>query len=160
MDTILIATQDPHTSTAMRRILSPDERIHVANSVDQVWELIKTGACDCLFIDLSLMEKLSDKLDHKEDTKVLVQHIKGLRPLMAIVIIAGNDDVRKAVRYVKKGANNYITAPFDAHEVRLVMDEISMERRRHSELSYLRERMWKDDSLDIVQTLSPNEKSV
>jgi len=160
MDTILIATQDPHTSAAMRRTLSPDGRIQVADSADQVWELIKIGACDCLFIDLCLMEALSDTLGHKRDPKTLVQHIKGLRPLMAIVIIADNADVRKAVSYVKNGVNNYITAPFDADEVLLVIDEISIERRQQSELSYLRERMWKDESLDIVQTLSPTMKRV
>ena len=160
METILIATQDPRTNTAMRRILSPGGRIHVADSADQIWELIKTEACDCLFIDLPLMEALSDTLDRKDDPKALVKHLKGLRPLMAIVIIAGNNDVRNAVRYMKNGANNYITAPFDADEVRLVIDEISREQRRQSELSYLRERMWMDESLDIVQTLSPTMKKV
>ena len=160
MDTILIATQNPHTNTAIRRILSPDDHIQSADSPNQIWETIRTIACDCLFIDLSLMEALADILDHSTNPKTLMQKLKVLRPLMAIIVVAGNDDVREAVRYMKNGATNYITAPIDPDEVRLVIDEISKERRRQLELAYLRERIWKDDSLDIVQTLSPTMKKV
>ena len=160
MDTILVATQDPHTNTAIRGSLSPDDQIHMAESPDQILETIQTVACDCLFIDLSLMETLPGTPNRSTDPKARVQHLKDIRPLMAIIVIAGNDDVRDAVGYMKNGANNYITAPIDADEVRLVIDEISSERRRQSELAYLRERIWKDDSLDIVHTLSPKMKKV
>ena len=160
MDTILIATQDPHTNTAIRRILSPDDNIHIADSADQIWETIKTTVCDCLFIDLSLLEGLSFTPDRSTDPKTPVQHLKDLRPLMAIILIADNNDIRNAVQHMKNGANNYITAPIDADEVRLVIDEISRERRRLSELAYLRERILNDDSLDIVPTLSPRMKKV
>jgi DNA-binding NtrC family response regulator len=160
MNTILIAAHHPRTPVAMRSVLSLGGRIHVADSADQICELINTESCDCLFIDLSQMEALSDTLGLKENPKALIQHLKGLRPLMAIVIIAGKDDIREAVRYVKNGANNYITAPFDADEVGLVIDEITMEQCRQSELFYLRERMWKNESLDSLQTLSPTMRKV
>ena len=160
MDNILIATKHPHTQTALSKILSPDDQIHVADSPDQILKTIKTIACDCLFIDFSLMETLPGSPDHSTGPKARVQHLKDLRPRMAIIVIAGNNDVRKAVGYMKSGASNYITAPIDAHEVCLVIDEISNERRRQSELAYLRERIWKDGSLDIVQTLSPTMKKV
>ncbi len=160
MDTVLIATQDPHTNTAIRSVLSPDDQVHIADSSDQILETIKNIACDCLFIDLSLMEALPVTLDRLADPKPPAEQLKDLRPLMAIIVIAGNDDIRDAVRYMKNGANNYITAPIDTDEVRLVIDEILRERRRQSELAYLRERIWKDDSLDIVQTLSPKMKKV
>ncbi|MBR9984527.1 MAG: sigma 54-interacting transcriptional regulator, partial [Desulfosarcina sp.] len=160
MDTILIASRDPHTNAAIRRIVSPDDQIHVADSSDQILETIQSITCDCLFIELSLMEALHSTLVGSTDSKTPIQHLKDLRPLMAIILIAGNEDVRDAVRYMKSGASNYITTPIDADEVRLVVDEISRERRRQSELAYLRERIWKDDSLDIVHTLSPRMKKV
>jgi DNA-binding NtrC family response regulator len=160
MDTILVATQDPQTNTAIRRILSPDDQIHMADSPDQIIKTIKTIACDCLFIDLSLMETLPGTPGHSTGPRARVQHLKDIRPLMAIIVIAGNNDVRNAVGYMKSGASNYITAPIDAHELRLVIDEISSERRRQSELTYLRERILEEDSLDIVNTLSPKMKKV
>lgn len=160
MDTFLIATPDPLTNSAIGRLLSREGRIAIVDSPDRIRENIQTVACDCLFIDISLMEALSDPLDASADPKMLVRHLKQMRPLMDIIVIVGNDQVRNAVRYMKNGASNYITAPVDADEVRLVIDEISRERRRQSELAYLRERIWTDDSLDIVQTLSPKMKSV
>ncbi|MGA6925853.1 MAG: sigma-54 dependent transcriptional regulator [Desulfosarcina sp.] len=160
MDTFLIATPDPRTNSAIGRLLSREGRIAIADSPDRIRENIQTVACDCLFIDISLMEALSDPLDSSADPKMLMRHLKEMRPLMDIIVIVGNDEVRNAVRYMKNGASNYITAPVDADEVRLVIDEISRERRRQSELAYLRERIWKDDSLDIVQTRSPKMKSV
>jgi DNA-binding NtrC family response regulator len=160
MDTILIATQDPQTNTAIRRVVSPDDQIHIADSSDQILETIKSITCDCLFIELSLMEALHGTLVGETDSKAPIQHLKDLRPMMAIIVVAGNDGVRDAVRCVKNGASNYITTPIDTDEVRLVIDEISRERRRQCELAYLRERIWKDDSLDIVHTRSPKMKKV
>jgi DNA-binding NtrC family response regulator len=160
MDTILIATLDPATTAAIRSILSREGQITIAASPEQIREHLTTTACECLFIDVSLMEALSTALDRPADPKALVQRLKELRPLMAIVIIAGNDDLRKAVRYMQNGVSNYITAPVDPDEVRLVVDEIFKERRRQSELAYLRDRIWKDDSLDIVRTLSPKMQKV
>ena len=156
MDTFIIATQDPRTNTVIGSILSEGSRSAIADSPDRIRQKIKTVACDCLFIDLPLMEALSGT----PDLKAAVQRLKDMRPTMAIIMVVGKDDVRNAVRYVKNGASNYITEPVDADELRLVVEEISRERHRQSELAYLRERIWKDDSLDIVQTLSPIMKKV
>ena len=79
MDTILVATQDPHTNTAILGILSPDDQIHMAESPDQILETIQTVACDCLFIDLSLM-KLPGTPDRSTDSKARVQHLKDICP--------------------------------------------------------------------------------
>ena len=74
--------------------------------------------------------------------------------------LPGNQEIRKAVDYVKNGASNYITEPIDEDEVRLVLDEISRERLQQSELAYLRGQLWQDDALDIFQTCSPAMKKV
>lgn len=160
MDTILIATQDPQTNAAIRSILSGGGRRTIADSPDRIRQQIKTTGWDCLFIDLPLMAALTDAPNPAADPKAGVQHLKDMRPTLAIIMVVAKDDVRNAVSYVKNGASNYITTPVDADELRLVVDEISREQHRQSELAYLRERLWKDDSLDIVQTLSPVMKKV
>jgi DNA-binding NtrC family response regulator len=160
MNTILISTGNDHSLDTIRTIFSRDFRMHVAHSPDTLWESIKTIACDCLFIDLPQIEKLSADPGGKMDPKSLINRFKSLRPLMAIVIVAGNHEIRKAVDYVKNGASNYITEPIDEDEVRLVLDEISRERLQQSELAYLRGQLWQDDSLDIFQTCSPAMKKV
>lgn len=160
MDTILISAQNPHTLDSIRRIFDQDCRIHVAESADRLWESLKDHTWDCLFIDLPQMESVSAGLDSAMDPRSLLNQFKRLRPTMAIIIITAVADIRKAASYMKNGASSYITEPVNAEEVRLVLDEISRERRQQLELAYLRDRLWQDDSLDIVQTLSPSMKKV
>ena len=160
MDSILISTQNKRTINTIRHILARDSHVRIVASPDQLFEAINVNACDFLFIDLAELEVLSAAAPHLTTPKALVSHFKSLRPLMAIVIIVANEDIRKAVDYVKNGASNYITAPIDAEEVRLVVDEIAKERLQQSELTYLRQQLWQDDSLDIVKTLSPVMKKV
>jgi DNA-binding NtrC family response regulator len=160
MDTILISTKTPRTLDTIRHIFSPSSRVHIVPTSDQLWDSIRSIACDCLFIDLAQMERLAREPDDSMDAKVLINRFKTLRPLMAIVIITAPTDIRQAARFMKNGATSYITEPVEADEVRLVMEEISRERLQQSELAYLRGRLWQDDSQDIVQTLSPMMKKV
>lgn len=166
MDTIILFTQNPRTPDTIRRLLADTWRIHVVDSPAALWESLNSVTCDCLFIDLCRMADLSLTAppaagqDAPIDPKALIYHLKTMRPMMGIIIIAGGPDIRQAVSYVKNGASNYITEPIDAEEVRLVLDEIARERLQQSELAYLRERLWQDDSLDIIQTLSPVMKKV
>lgn len=160
MDTILISTQNTRTIETIRKIFNKGCRIHIVGSPDQLIERINTISCNFLFIDLAQLEMLSEQANTASDPKTLMDHIKSLRPLMAVIIVAATVDVRKAVDFVKNGATNYITEPIDAEEVRLVVDEIAKERLQQSELTYLRQQLWQDDSLDIVKTLSPTMKKV
>ncbi|WP_419658107.1 two component system response regulator, sigma54-specific [Desulfosarcina variabilis str. Montpellier] len=160
MDSILISTQNTRTINTIRHIFARDCRIQIVDSADQLFDAINVNTCDFLFIDLIQLEALSADAPHLATPKALISHFKRLRPLMAVVIIVANVDVRKAVDYVKNGASNYITAPIDAEEVRLVVDEIAKERLQQSELAYLRQQLWQDDSLDIIRTLSPIMKKV
>ena len=160
MDSILISTQNTRTINTIRQIFARDCRIQLVDSAHPLFNAINVNACDFLFIDLVQLETLSASVPHLATPKALISHFKSLRPLMAVVIIVANVDIRKAVDYVKNGASNYITAPIDAEEVRLVVDEIAKERLQQSELAYLRQQLWQDDSLDIIRTLSPVMKKV
>lgn len=160
MDTIFISTPNPRTRDTIHRILSHEFQIYTAESPGQLQEDLKTVACDCLFIDLADMEQLSAATNGLAEQTTVIGHFKTIRPTMAIVIIAADRRIRKAVAYMKIGASNYITEPIDADEIRLVLDEITRERRQQMELAYLRQQLWQDDSLDVVQTLSPKMKKV
>ena len=160
MDSILLSTRNTHTVATIRRILAPDSRIHIVSSPGELFDSINTLACDCLFIDLAHVDRLCADPARPMEPKAWVSHVRALRPPMAIVIIAADSDIRRAVGYVKSGVNNYITEPIEQEEVRLVLEELSRERLQESELAYLRGRLWQDDSQDIVQTLSPAMQKV
>jgi len=141
-------------------VASSNCRVHVADSTDQLLTRINNTPCDCLFIGLNELDILSETLNHASDRKALISHLLSLRPAMAVVIIADSTDIRTAMHYMKNGASNYIMEPVDADEIQLVLEEISRERHRQSELAYLRERLWQDDTLDIVHTNSATMRKV
>lgn len=155
MDAILLATQNPRTRDTVRRTIASSCRFHAADSPAHLMESIKEIPWDCLFIDLNAMDALAAALDLQDHPQTLIDRMKRLRPTMAIVIITANVDIRKAVTFMKNGASNYITEPVNADEMRLVLDEIAREWRQHSELTYLRERLWQEDTQDHVRTNSP-----
>jgi DNA-binding NtrC family response regulator len=166
METIVFFTHNRRTPDTLRRMLDGDWRIHTAETTDALWDDLRTIPCDYLFVDLARMVDLAREgqaetdAEMPSDSKSVMQRLKILRPMMAVIIIAGGADIRQAVGYVKNGASNYITEPITAEEVRLVLDEIARERLQQSELAYLRERLWQDDSLDIAETLSPVMRKV
>jgi len=161
MNTILLFTQNLHTRNTIRSAVASSSRIQGVSEPHQFWESLQSIACDCLFIDLAELEKLSSEEEAQElHPPAVIERIKRLRPMMGIVIIAANADIRRAVAYMKHGASTYITEPVDVDEMRLVLDEIQREWRQQSELAYLRERLWQGDTIDHVQTASPLMKKV
>ena len=140
MNTILLFSQNLHTRNTIRSAVASNSRIQGVSEPHQFWESLQSIACDCLFIDLAALEKLSTEEEARDPhPPAVIERIKRLRPMMGIVIIAANADIRRAVAYMKHGASTYITEPVDVDEMRLVLDEIQREWRQQSELAYLRD---------------------
>ena len=62
--------------------------------------------------------------------------------------------------FVIAGANDYLTYPIISDEVRLVVDSIFETKIKQSELDYLRDRFWKSEALEAVQTKNDLMKQV
>lgn len=160
METIFLSTQSPSTREAIGNLCSSSHQIHTFDKPLELWNKIQSIHCDCLFIDLPHIEALSGSIEHATNPRAVIVRLKTVRPNMAIVLIVNDFDMRTAVRYVKNGASNYITKPVNPDEIRLVLKEIKKERLQQSEITYLREQLWQDESPDIVQTISPRMKGV
>jgi DNA-binding NtrC family response regulator len=63
--------------------------------------------------------------------------------------------IRKAVKAVKAGAGDYLTYPIDPAEIKYVTESLYESEIMGSELDYLRDRFWQEDSLGIVRTRNP-----
>jgi DNA-binding NtrC family response regulator len=160
METIILSTQSLATRESIGNLLSHDRQIHTSASPEELLKKLTAVPCDSLFIDIPHIEKLSQNLGCPKDPKSVIAKIKSYRPTIAIIVIVGDSDIRKAVGYVKNGANNYVTEPVNIDEIRLVIDEMIKERLQLSEIAYLREQVLQDDSPEIVQSLSPRMQTV
>jgi DNA-binding NtrC family response regulator len=70
------------------------------------------------------------------------------------------DKIRDAVKAVKAGAYDYLPYPIDPNEVNHIVEDLKEYIILKSELDYLRDVFWKEDSLNLLQTNNPLMKQV
>jgi DNA-binding NtrC family response regulator len=159
MDNILIVTKDDEMISVLKKCLGADYIYE--NARDRKVGLAKfiKRQSSILFIDLSILTT-ADQSKTNIDYSQAFQPFREAFPLTPIVVMSPKNNIRELVRAVKGGANNYLTSPINPEEVRLVTESVSKAVRTHSELEYLRDQFWKDESRIIVRTLSPKMQKV
>ena len=119
-------------------------------------ELLSKKRYELIFIDLHiLLEEIPD-----ENYKAALQPFRDIYSTIDIVVMAPQGQIRKAIRTVKAGASGYLSYPLDPEEVKHVAESITESIIKGSELNYLRDQFWREDSLELVQTKSPVMKTV
>jgi DNA-binding NtrC family response regulator len=113
-------------------------------------EILKKKRYDFVFIDLDLLREGPSTKSYRE----ALQPFWHLYPTLQIIVMSSPEKLREAVKAVKQGASNYLTYPLISEEVKLVIESIYESFIAESELEYLRDRFWNQESLEIVQTNS------
>lgn len=151
MQSLLVITgkaEDIHTiQSAFDSLL----KVSGAEDFSQAESMLDQMRYDGLFVDLNiLVEYLRDR-----NFPTALDHFRNQSPTMEIVVMTPSDQIRKAVEIVKLGASNYISYPVSRDEVRLVVENLKKTEIRQSELDYLRDKFWKEDAREVIQTKSP-----
>jgi DNA-binding NtrC family response regulator len=109
-----------------------------------------------MFIELDILLTSIPEEDYKEALRPFWQ----LYPTIEIIVMAPQNQIRRAIKAVKAGASDYLPYPIDQEEVKYIAEGIAESIIQQSELNYLRDQFWNVDSLELVQTKSPNMKKV
>ena len=155
MQKILIATRNSEIAGAIREGFPLAHRMDVADDIVDVYDRIRSGPYDFLFIDVEMLSPPAAEPETPGQLDAPLQKFKHYRPFLEIILITTHSKTREAVRFVKKGAGNYLTVPIDPVEVQLVIEEIIEDRRQKSELAYLRNEFLQVESQIVDQTRSP-----
>ena len=156
MKSILVTTTNEQTVQTIRSCFQSDYRVDRAATKFQALELLSDQRFDLLFIELDiLLASIPDKA-YKEALRPFWQ----LYPTIEIIVMAPQNQIRKAIKAVKAGASDYLPHPIDPEEVKYIAEGITESIIQQSELNYLRDQFWNVDSLELVQTKSPNMKKV
>jgi nitrogen regulation protein NR(I) len=110
---ILVVDDEPN----LRRVLTAQlERdgydVHTAEDGEQALDVIRDHHIDLVITDLRM-----PKLDGME----LLRRVSALEDPMPVVMITAHGTVDTAVEALKTGAFDYITKPFDQHDVRTIV---------------------------------------
>jgi DNA-binding NtrC family response regulator len=144
----LITSDKPEVFRKIHAALNSGFIINKTTEVNGVFKALGEKRYDLIFIDLEILFRSTQGGDY---TNVL-QGFKQLCSTIDIVVMARPDMIRETVKAVKAGASDYLTLPLDPDEIQLVTEDIRESIIKESELDYLREQLWKSDSLEMVHT--------
>jgi DNA-binding NtrC family response regulator len=153
---VLVGSQNQSACDAIKSGMRPHYAVEVASSRFACLEHFRRKRYEFLFIDVELLREGNTDNNYKD----ALQPFWRVSPTAPIVVMASQEAVRDAVRVVKAGANDYLTYPINPEEVEYVTRSIYESVVLESELDYLRDQFWNDDSREVVQTKSPLMKRI
>lgn len=156
MRSVLVTSTRKDTFGAICSYLGKAYRIESANTKDAALQLLHKNLYDLIFIDLDILIKNISDNNYFE----ALQQFWNQYPSIEIIVMADQENLRKAVMAVKAGARNYLTYPIEAEEVKHVSEVINETVIMESELDYLRDKFWHVDSLELIQTKNDLMKDV
>lgn len=156
MWSILVASGNRENYQQFKTCLEPGINISYAEDEKDALETLKERRFDFLFVDVNLLTGARQENGYKDFIKIF----KGVYPTLDIIIMSSPEMMRDAVTAVKDGASDYITFPVKCDEVRHVIKNIHESAIVKSELDYLRDQFWEEDSLEVTRTFSSQMKRV
>jgi DNA-binding NtrC family response regulator len=156
MKSILVTTTEQQTVQTIRSCFQSVYRVDRADTRLQALELFSNKRFDLMFIELDILLTSIPDEDYIEALRPFWQ----LYPTIEIIVMAPQNQIRKAIKAVKAGASDYLPYPIDPEEVKYIAEGIAKSIIQQSELNYLRDQFWNVDSLELVQTKSLKMKKV
>jgi len=147
----LVISADSEVTDLIKSSLPQEYRVDTVESLDEALSVFDQNPADVIFADLTLLKGGSSGQNFTET----IQIFKEVHPLAEVVVLAPKEQIREAVRAVKSGADDYLTYPIDAAEVQLVVESLRESLTQNLELDYLRDKFWKTEWLDVIQTRTP-----
>ncbi|MGB5750264.1 MAG: sigma-54 dependent transcriptional regulator [Desulfobacterales bacterium] len=156
MKSILVVSSDKEAYRLIFSTFKPGYTVEKTSNKTAALELLNKKRFDLVFMDLSVLNGDASDDSHRE----ALMAFRLLYPSVEIIVMAPPDLIRKAVSAVKAGANDYLTYPLDAEELKLVSENLNKTRIMQSELDYLRDQFWQAESLKLLRTRSDGMKKV
>lgn len=156
MKYFLAASKAQEVYGALHSCFYPKCRVDAARDKDAALDRLMKQRYDLIFMDLAI---LRESMPDNGYTTAL-QPFLHLQPTVEVIVMCPQEMIREAVMAVKAGASNYLSYPISPEEVKYVTESIYESIIFQSELDYLRDRFWRTDSLEIIQTHNAGMREV
>jgi DNA-binding NtrC family response regulator len=149
---MLVITRDGGRSEAISELLGQEEVL--TQTLSAPAESGSDKEIDTLFVDVESL------IGRNKSMNKALDKLWASYPSAAIVVMADEEQTKLAVDAVKAGAFDYLTHPIEKEELGLIVDKVRESDVLHSELDYLRDQFWSEDSLEYVDTRSKAMRDV
>ena len=156
MKSILVVSKEEHAYPLILSAFRSNDVVEKTDEHTTALELLHNKRFDLIFIDLNALNNHGSSDNYREVLMPFWQ----LYPSLEIIVMAPQEKIREAVKAVKAGANDYLTYPLDAEELKLVSDTINKTQIMQSELDYLRDQFGGTDLVGLLKTTSGRMKTV
>jgi DNA-binding NtrC family response regulator len=141
MKSILVVDDEVGARESLRMILKNDYEVFLAKNAEEAFLQIKEHSPDVILLDIILPDL--------DGLKVL-EKIKQKEPDSIVIMITATRTVKTAVEAMKLGAYDYVTKPFDADELSLIISRALSSLALEKEVKYLREEMDKNFGFENI----------
>jgi two-component system, sensor histidine kinase and response regulator len=117
---VLVIDDEVGPRESLRMLLKPNYQVHTANSVEAGIRLLREKKPDAVISDIRMPG--ANGIDG-------LRQIREIDPHVAVIMLTGFGALETAQEALRLGANDYISKPFDAHEMREVISR-NVERTR------------------------------
>src|ERR1051326_6159998 len=145
---ILVIDDEMGPRESLRMLLKPNYQVHTADCVEAGIKLLKEKNPDTIVMDIRMPG---------------VSGIEGLRqireidPHLSVIMLTGFGALDTAKEALRLGANDYISKPFDAHEMQQVIDRNVERTRAHRTSEHAAEEI-KELNNRLLQQLAQKER--
>ena len=139
---VLVIEDNPRLADRIKNLMQKYYLIELASSGDEAISIATSQTTDIILLDLGLPDM---------NGLEVCQKIRELGVVAPILVLTGLDDIPSRVSLLNAGADDYMTKPFDANELRARIN--ALERRRN--------RLPPEDDLKVQGLiLSPANRTV
>ena len=117
---VLVIEDNPRLADRIKNLLQKHYLIELAGSGDEAISIATSQTTDVILLDLGLPDMSGLEV---------CQKIRELGVIAPILVLTGVDDIPSRVSLLNAGADDYITKPFDADELKARIN--ALERRRN-----------------------------
>jgi YesN/AraC family two-component response regulator len=139
---VLVIDDEIGPRESLRMLLKPNYQVHTANSVEAGLRLLREKRPDAIISDIRMPG--TNGIDG-------LRRIREIDPHVAVIMLTGFGALETAQEALRLGANDYISKPFDATEMRDVISRNVERTRLHrtsesaaSEIKELNSRLLKE----------------
>lgn len=145
---VLVIDDEMGPRESLRMLLKPNYRVHTADSVEAGIKILKEKRPDAVITDIRMPG--TNGIDG-------LRRIREIDPHVAVIMLTGFGALETAQEALRLGANDYISKPFDAREMREVISR-NVERTRVHRLGERAAEEIKELNTRLLKELAQKER--